>query len=161
MSHRRFVRVLMASACGVLGSLLAAATFAANTTVYRCLNAHLDVVYTDVPCNEGAPLEIRAGDADPAALARLDRIRDALDQAAVQRIDEERRLAAQNFVPVPVARDTAPDDTSGYDSYYTYPVGGYGYAPQQRPRDRDRARLQRRFASRGSAPPPPYIVPRP
>lgn len=160
MRHRRFMRTMAPCLLGALGSLLAAAAFAANTTVYRCLDAHLEVVYTDVPCKEGAPLEIRAGDADPVAVARLEKIRDALDQSAAQRISEERRLAAQRLVQIP--RETAPEDTSGYGPYYTYPVGGYGYSPQQRPhRDRDRDGLQRRFASRGGAPPPPYIVPRP
>jgi hypothetical protein len=159
MSQRGFTRASAPAAFGVLGALVAATTFAANTTVYRCLDAHLGVVYTDVPCKEGSPLELRAGDADPAALARLERIRDALDQAAVQRI-EDRRLAAQRIVPAPMAPE--PEDTSGYGPYYTYPVGGYGYSPQRHPhRDRDRDRLERRFASRGSAPPPPYIVPRP
>jgi hypothetical protein len=139
---------------------LATASARAASIVYRCLDAHLGVVYTDVPCKEGAPLEIRAGDADPAALARLERLRDALDQAAVQRLSEERRLAAQRIVPIPVGRDTETEDMSGYGPYYTYPVAGY--FPQQHPRrDRDRDRLQRRSASRGGAPSPPYIVPRP
>lgn len=161
MSHRRFMPGIALSAVGVLAWFLAGVhAHAAGTTVYRCLDAHLDVVYTDVPCKEGAPVEIRAGDADPAALARLERLRDALDQAAVQRLSEERRLAAQRIVPIPVGRDTEPDDMSGYGPYYTYPVGRY-FPQQHLPRDRDRDRLQRRFASRGGAPSPPYIVPRP
>ena len=160
MRHRRFMRTIVPGVLGALGSLfLPAMAFAANTTVYRCLDAHLNVIYTDTPCKEGAPFEIRAGDADPAAVARLEKIRDALDQAAVQRISDDRRLAAERIVPVPVARDSTAED--GYGPYYTYPVGGYGYYPQQHPgRDRDHDRLQKRFAHRGVAPSPPYVVPR-
>jgi len=146
-------------AWALLSSLLVAtAAGAANTTVYRCLDAHLDVVYTDVPCKEGAPLEIRAGEADPAALARLERIRDALDQAAVQRLSEERRLVAQGMMPAPMVSDAGAEPEDGYGSYYTYPVGGY--VPAHVHRDRDRDRLERRFASRRGAPSPPYVVPR-
>jgi hypothetical protein len=139
-------------------ALAPASARAANTTVYRCLDAHLDIVYTDLPCKEGAPLEIRTGDADPAALARLERLRDALDQAAAQRLSEERRLAAQPMVPLPMFRDTEAEDMSGYGPYYTYPVGGY--FPQHLHRDRERERLAHRFAHRGGAPNPPFIVPR-
>ena len=40
--------------------------FAANTVIYRCLDARLEVVYTDLPCKDGASFEVRPGDADPA-----------------------------------------------------------------------------------------------
>ena len=140
-------------------SLAAPSLYAASTTVYRCLDRHLDVVYTDEPCKEGAPLEIRTADADPAALARLERIRDALDEAAVQRLTEERRLAMQSIATVPMGRNLAEsEDAPDYGSYYTYPV--VGYAPQHVRRDRDHDRRQHRMGSRRGAPSPPYIVPR-
>jgi len=140
-------------------SLASPGVHAANTTVYRCLDRHLEVVYTDEPCKEGAPLEIRTADADPAALARLERIRDALDQAAVQRLTEERRLAMQSVLPLPTGRNLAEsEDGLDYGSYYTYPVGGY--APQHVHRARDHDRKRQRMASRRGAPSPPYIVPR-
>ena len=48
---------------------------------------------------DGERLDIRTGDADPAAVARLERERDALDVSAAQRIADERRIAAQRDLP--------------------------------------------------------------
>ena len=63
---------------------------AATTPIYKCLDKNLGIVYTDEPCRDGELMDIRAGDADPAAVARLERARDALDRSA------ERRIAAQS-----------------------------------------------------------------
>src|SRR5262245_65807441 len=46
---------------------------AASTPIYKCFDKHLALVYTDVPCKDGEQLDLRAGDADPAAVARLER----------------------------------------------------------------------------------------
>jgi hypothetical protein len=73
-----------------------ASGLAATTPIYKCVDAHLGLLYTDEPCKDGETLNIRAGEADPAALARLDRARDALDQGAAQRIAAQRRLQDQN-----------------------------------------------------------------
>jgi hypothetical protein len=67
----------------------------ATTPIYKCFDRKFDVVYTDVPCKDGAVMDIRAGDADPAAVARLDRARDALDQSAAQRISDMRWAPSQ------------------------------------------------------------------
>ena len=137
---------------------------AATTTVYRCLDAHLNVVYTDVKCKDGESFEIQAGEADPAALARLDRERDALDRSADERLRAERLAAAQRFIP-PMASETGAEDSPNYGGYYTYPVAGYGpgfYDNPLRPRvdhRRDRNRAHHANHRRG-APPPPYVVPR-
>jgi hypothetical protein len=45
------------------------------------LDKNLGVLYTDEPCKEGEQLNVRAGDADPAAVARLERQRDAPTRA--------------------------------------------------------------------------------
>lgn len=152
----------------VLGAALLAVSFsihpaqAATTTVYRCLDAHLNVVYTDVKCKEGESFDIQTSEADPAALARLDRQRDALDRSADERLRAERLAAAQRYVPVPMASESGTDDGPGYGGYYTYPVAGYGPTFQQDFRHHPlRPKVDHREVHRrGGAPPPPYVVPR-
>jgi len=131
---------------------------AASTTVYRCLDAHLEVVYTDIPCKEGSAFEVSPGDADPAAVARLERVRDALDQSAAQRLTAE-RIAARSVVVAPMRGGAEADDDDSDYGYYTYPVAGYGYAPDQRHPHRPRVDHHHDHA-RGGAPSPPYVVPR-
>lgn len=152
----------------VLGAaLMAVALFgpparAATTTVYRCLDAHLNVVYTDVKCKEGESFEIQTAEADAAALARLDKQREALDRSADERLKTERLVAAQRFVPVPMASETGSEDGPGYGGYYTYPVAGYGPAFNDHPlRPKLDRHLDRHAHHRhGGAPSPPYVVPR-
>src|ERR1700704_1636095 len=74
--------------------VVTAASWAATTPIYKCLDKNLGLLYTDQPCKEGEQLNIRPGDADPAAVARLEPQRDALDQSASQRIADLRRPAA-------------------------------------------------------------------
>ena len=130
---------------------------AATTTVYRCLDAHLNVVYTDVKCKDGESFDIQTSEADAAALARLDRQRDALDRSADERLRAERLAAAQRMVPIPMASETGSDDSLGYDRYYTYPVAGYGTVFDHHPL---RPKAVQHGHRRGGAPPPPYVVPR-
>ena len=59
--------------------------------IYKCTDRSLGIVYTDVPCKDGERLDVRAGDPDPVAIARLDREREALDRSVAQRIADERR----------------------------------------------------------------------
>jgi hypothetical protein len=127
-----------------------------NTVVYRCLDGHLGVVYTDVPCKEGEGFEIRAGEADPAAVARLERLREALDQSAVQRLSDERRLAAQTVIAPMPYRESDETSGDGYGSYYTYPVAGY-VATRPHPLH---PRRPHDFRQRRGAPSPPYFIPR-
>jgi hypothetical protein len=142
--------------------LAAVPASAANTVVYRCLDAHLTVVYTDVPCKEGEAFDTRAGDADPAAVQRLEKMRDSLDQSAAQRLAAE-RLAAQTVVPMPMRGD-APQDDGPDGGYYTYPVAGYGYGPTRQHPLRDRNRVSHhdgdRHGMHRGAPTPPYFIPR-
>lgn len=128
----------------LLGFVCASA-FAATAPIYKCLDRNLGIVYTDLPCKGGELLDVRAGDADPAAVARLERERDALDRSAAQRIADERRAALQgryDTAPVYVARG----DGAGYNDAADYAPFGYGYtwiAPSERRRDAD-ARRDRR-----------------
>ncbi|MFO1312773.1 MAG: hypothetical protein U1F41_12000 [Burkholderiales bacterium] len=116
-----------------LGAALPAS--AAVTTVYKCFDRNLGVLYTDQPCR-GEQLEIEAGHADPAALAELQREREALSRAMAQRIADNRRTQVETpgyaLVQPPLA---------GAEIYY--PAGwGYGapYAEDRmRPRNRGSA----------------------
>jgi hypothetical protein len=92
----------------VLALLVPNSVPAGTTTIYKCLDSNLGLTYTDEPCKDGEALNIRAGDADPSAVARLERERDALAQSAAQRIADERYIAAQ--------RDLA--------AWFSYPDGG-------------------------------------
>jgi hypothetical protein len=145
-----------ALALAALSLALATSARSANTIVYRCLDAHLGVVYTDVACKEGEGFEIRAGEADPAAVARLERLREALDQSLVQRLGDERRLAAQTVIAPAAYRDNEEVPSDGYGSYYTYPVAGY-VATRPHPLHK---RPPRDLRQRGGAPSPPYFIPR-
>jgi hypothetical protein len=110
--------------CANLGASWAA------TPIYKCFDRKFDVVYTDEPCKDGALLDVRAGDADPAAVARLERARDALDQSAAQRIRDMRLVAAQPaFAPPWYAGPSGESwlDYSGANSPYDYgPIWGLG-----------------------------------
>ena len=91
------------AACALLLTLVLlspAHRAAAATPIYRCFDENLGVLYTDDPCKDGELLNLRAGDADAAAVARLERVRDALDRSAAERIADDWRAAMQ--------RDLAP-----------------------------------------------------
>lgn len=155
---------LAAFAVGVATAFVGPSVQAANTVVYRCLDAHLDVVYTDLPCKEGASFEVRPGEADPAAVARLEKLRDQLDQSAAQRISDERRLFAERLASYASRTSEQPrDDSSDYGGYYTYPVAGYGYGAPTPPYAKppiNRFSGRHAMHHRGGAPPPPYFIPR-
>jgi hypothetical protein len=144
----------------VLAVPLSTAGWAASTVVYRCLDAHLGVVYTDLPCKDGQAFDTRAGEADPAAVARLEHVRDALDQSAGQRIIDERRLAGQKELAAQ-SRHEGGDARSGEDMLadggYSYAFAGYAPVRPHPPHHRS----PRPATPSGAAPNPPYIIPRP
>jgi len=114
--------------------VLAGPAWAVNAPIYKCLDNHLNLVYTDLPCKEGEVVDIRAGDADPAAVARLERERDQLDQSAAQRMSDERRAALSPAYPAWLPQEESAPDTLSSD----YGYGGYGfgyltYPPVRRP----------------------------
>ena len=139
-------------------TMAAGPTWAA-TTVYKCFDRNLGVLYTDEPCR-GEQMNIRAGEADPVAVAELQREREALSRSAAQRIADNRRAALERdyaaqrtYAPAEVL--PAYSDTDGYYS------GGYGVLPYStahrgRPPMRDSRRPDReRFV-----PNPPRGLPR-
>ena len=128
-------------------ALLASQSPAATTTIYKCFDQTLRLVYTDEPCKDGERLDIRTGDADPTAVARLERERDALDSSAAQRIAEERRIAAQRdlaaFMTYPGGEDYV-GSFPGYDygGMWWYPPFAHAHPPRKPP---PRAGGPRRF----------------
>ncbi|TMH59632.1 MAG: hypothetical protein E6H53_07275 [Betaproteobacteria bacterium] len=147
--------------CVAAAALASTASRAASTVVYRCLDTHLGVVYTDLPCKEGAPFDIRTGEVDTVAVAKLERFRDALDASAAQRMVDERRLAGQKELLAAQLQRGAGDGYNGEetlgDGAYAYPVAGYAPFRSHPPRHP----ASRRPPSLGGAPSPPYVVPRP
>ncbi len=111
IAHRIGRAVGAVLAVGVIGLGSGNAT-AAQAPIYKCLDRNLGLVYTDIPCKDGERMDdLRAGDADPAAVARLERERDALDRSIAQRITDQRRAALQRtYAP-------APEYYAGYDDY--------------------------------------------
>lgn len=116
------VSILVLSFVGAL-----APAYAESVPIYKCLDRNLGIVYTDVPCKDGEKLDLRAGDADPAAVARLERDREELNLAAAQRLADERRASLQrdnayfSQPPVPFIGGPGTPDYSDYGDY------GYGY----------------------------------
>ena len=101
---------------------------AGSTTIYKCFDRTLGVLFTDEPCS-GEQLRIRAGDADPAAVAALQRERDALARSADQRILDYRPATLQrDFAPHVVYVPPSPGGYAGLPDYlpYGYAIGPYG-----------------------------------
>jgi hypothetical protein len=139
--------------------LTASSGWAATTPIYKCFDKNLGLLYTDEPCKDGEQLNIRAGDADSAAVARLERQRDALDQSAAQRMADQRRAAAEGngasrLRYEPVEDRESSDYGPAYDSDYgfvSYPVMHHHPVRPRHPKPHH---------MRHVAPPPPYVVPR-
>jgi hypothetical protein len=127
--------------------------------IYKCLDKNLGLLYTDEPCKDGEQLNIRAGDADPAAVARLERARDALDQSAAQRMADDRRDAA--LVERAALMAYAPAEERGANDYGPANVSDYGFVSHPFMHHHPKQRRQPKLHHVGHfAPHPPFIVPR-
>ena len=105
-------------------ALAAAPAWAVDTPIYKCFDNHLSLVYTDLPCKDGEVVDIRAGSAYPAAVARLEHARDQLDQSAAERTRDERRAAEMRGMA------WLPDDDGAAPQAAAEPFDyGYGYLP--------------------------------
>ncbi len=154
MNNPRLVRGACLTCCLVM---LAGSGWAATTPIYKCLDKNLGLLYTDEPCKEGERLNIRAGEADPVAVARLERQRDALDQSAAQRIADLRHAAVEGEGASRLAYEP-PEDRASYDYGSGY-LSDYGIAAR-RVRHRRAAEPRPEPHQRHFAPSPPYFVPR-
>jgi hypothetical protein len=115
--RRKHSAAMIAAGALVLASCVADA---ATASIYKCLGANLALIYTDQPCKGGEQLDIHAGDADPAAVAQLQRARDQLDRSAAARIVDERRTAAQRDLAA-LARREEDEDRSAAMTPITAP----------------------------------------
>jgi len=116
--------------CAAFAPLLSIAS-AAESTVYRCQQGSGVVLYSDLPCEGGAIIDIHPGTADPNARERLARAQAELDRAAVDRRarelfeaarrDELRREADASAQNAPPPSGGPPDSYgSAYDFYTPY-----------------------------------------
>jgi hypothetical protein len=135
-----------------LAGLLVGNGWAAATPIYKCLDRNLGLLYTDQPCKEGEQLDIRAGDADPAAVARLDRERDALDQSAAQRIANDSRYAFLAGREMGMGYGP-PEEGGPYDDGAAF-ISGFGFASN--PFLPHHPKKPRRSKSNPSNPMPPF-----
>jgi hypothetical protein len=158
-----------AGAMILLGALVLAtgAADAVTAPIYKCLGSNLGLIYTDQPCKGGEQLDIRAGDADPVAVARLERARDQLDRSAAARIADERRAAAQRDLATLARRQRDEDRNAADAADYSAALSPYDNAllwypafGPMRPPHPPRRRPLRNAAPRDFAPNPPYVVPR-
>jgi len=155
--HRPGVGWALLLSCVVL---FAPHSGSAATPIYKCLDKNLGLLYTDQPCKDGELMNIRAGDADPNAVARLERARDALDQRAAQRIADQQRAAEQRDL---AALYMGGDERYAEDSpaaYTPYDYGVIGGGPGIRPHHPLRARPRKLLVPRHFSPRQPHMVPR-
>jgi hypothetical protein len=160
--RRKYSAAMIAAGALVLASCVADA---ATTSIYKCLGANLALIYTDQPCKGGEQLDIHAGDADPAAVAQLQRARDQIDRSAAARIVDERRTAVQRELAALARREQDEDRSAAYGadysaSQYDYSLLWYpAFVPMRSAHPR-RPHPPRTAARRSFAPNPPYVVPR-
>jgi hypothetical protein len=141
MTIRVATKLALASCTAValgLVSLDGAAASAADAPIYKCVQANGAVLYTDFPCNGGAILDIRPGNADPAANERLQRAQAELDKgAARRRADEE--LATQRAEAERLRYDAGgprgdPEPDMNYPGVaYGLVLDGHGRSMHRRP----------------------------
>jgi len=114
----------LASACAL--ALAGGTANAAVTTVYKCFDRNLGVLYTDMPCR-GEQLSIEGGNTDPVAIQELRREREAVARQASERVAELRRVdVAPQYVYGGGPAMPMQDNSYAGDAYYPL---GYGYAP--------------------------------
>ena len=140
---------LLALAVGACA--LAAPAAAGTTAVYKCFDRSLNVLYTDQPC-AGELLEIRAGDPDAAALAALQKERDALAKSVQQRIADSRKPPEAPATPAYVVPPVALPAYAAGDVYY--PAWQASPPPREPRRNRDDAARDGRRERAGYVPNP-------
>src|ERR1700681_458463 len=74
--RRKYSAAMIAASALVLASCVADG---ATASIYKSISVNLALIYTDQPCKGGEQHDIHAGDADPAAVAQLQRARQQPD----------------------------------------------------------------------------------
>ena len=147
---RRLPSPALALALALAACALAGAADAAPTLVYKCFDRNLGVLYTDLPC-KGEQIEIRAGEPDAAAVAALQKERDALARSIEQRIADGRRPREV----VVEERYVLPPAGAGYAANGVWYPAWYANAPTPPPRrGRDEAARDERRDRVGHVPNP-------
>lgn len=146
---------------------LAPAGAVATTPIYKCLDAHLGLIYTDQRCANGEQIDIQAGIADPDAAERLQNARDQIERRAAARASEQRRVEAKNQLAALARHDrqqereaarAAADGTADDETTQWYRAYLPAYLPAYHPaRGRHHPR---RTAAPGSLPHDPLFAPR-
>lgn len=126
------------------------------STVFRCRAPDGTIEYRDYPCKGGAVVDMKPGEADPAAIARLQRAQAEFDRALARRrmLEEagaraEEAARAREFAPPqpPYLLPDAyfPDETylPAYDYYVPFPPAR-DHAGRRPPKERERTSKERR-----------------
>jgi hypothetical protein len=149
---------LLLASCVI--AMASAPAWATATTVYKCFDKNLGVLYTDEPCR-GEHMNIRAGDADPIAVAELQREREALSRSSAQRIADYRRAALDREYAAAQRAYGPPEGVPAYSGADGYYPAGYGVVPYSTAhRDRAPKHDARRFDHKRFVPNPPRGLPR-
>jgi len=127
--HSQFGSALLATCVALL---VAGNAWASSTMVYKCFDRNQGVLYTDEPCR-GEQMNVQVTDANPLAVAELQRERDALARSTAQRLADGHRAALDNayaaqYVYPPGEDAGAYTDANGYFPYY----GTLAYASGRR-----------------------------
>lgn len=142
-------------------ALASGSASAASTTVYKCFDRNLNVVYTDTPC-VGEQMDVKTVDADPVALAELQRERDSLARSTAQRIADSHRASLERPYTEPYLAYPGNEDMGAYSDVGGYLPYGYAYPPSARPkRIRGAAThgvVQAKRQHVVSIPPPTHII---
>ena len=120
---------------GAVALLLGAAipAGAAVTTVYKCFDRNLGVLYTDQPCR-GEQLSIESGSVDPVGIAELQREREALSRSVAARTANAGARTLPNDVAMGYDVGYGYPGPPGDDVYYPAYLGGGGYASNAKDR---------------------------
>ena len=152
IGNNRWAQAFLGAALASFG-VVAHGQDAGASKVYRCHGADGAIEYRDYPCKGGAVVDMKPGEADPAAIARLQRAQAEFDRALARRRmleDADRRAedaARAREVPPPYLLPDAyfPDETyfPAYDYYAPFPPTR-DKADRRPPRERDRMSKERR-----------------
>jgi len=129
-THRlgKFGGALLATCIAVF---VAGNAWAGSTMVYKCFDRNQGVLYTDEPCR-GEQMNVQVTDANPVAVAELQRERDALARSTAQRLADSRRAALDNAYAAQYAYPPVEDAGAYADAGAYFPYGYGTYASGRR-----------------------------